>query len=610
MSRSAAPSGRGGFRDRIRALLRRGTQFSTSAQERKRIVTFNAFLWIALLSTVLYGVSMGQRSFAFAMLTTVVGAAIAAALVLSAHGHFTAGKATYVSVASGAIAFFMSHFERADDVVFYIPVISAMCIAVTGPDEHRLRIFGSVLPLALAIAAKAGLLGSGSAPLPLASALDWAFVPLALVLLVVPLAVFAWKNTQLLEEAAGVWQLHATVLDSIDDAVFVADTSGGILRVNPAGLALIGGEESELLAQPLSDFVNREEGRALTSDGENVSVEVRANTSQIAGKTIEVLVLRDLRAEEVSAQRERKLRDELKGASRRAGMSEIARSVLHNVGNVLNSVSVSAGLMRDLLRASRAHALGKIVERLMGDDSPSVSEDPKLLQLLHMVTARIGEERGELLGEVDRIGTGLEHIREIVQRQNAVANHDAVRETCTVADLLRDASTLVSASFARHGIEFSCRAPAGLAPRTVHVDRLLVAEVLVNLLKNAREATDEVPPPHRVSLEAGMDDETLLLAVVDNGVGFSASQRARLFESGHTTKPRGQGLGLHESANAVGAQGGNITARSEGPGEGATFTLRLPVQSEGTAARTDAPGVDAAKRVANTTGVSPQRLSG
>ena len=114
----------------------------------------------------------------------------------------------------------------------------------------------------------------------------------------------------------------------------------------------------------------------------------------------------------------------------------------------------------------------------------------------------------------------------------------------------------------------------------VPLDRYKTLEVLVNLIQNARQAMEEARPDvHQLTLRISATDEThVRLEVQDTGCGIEPADLRRIFDHGYTTKPSGHGFGLHSAANAATEMHGSLTARSDGPGTGATFTLELPTR--------------------------------
>ena len=109
---------------------------------------------------------------------------------------------------------------------------------------------------------------------------------------------------------------------------------------------------------------------------------------------------------------------------------------------------------------------------------------------------------------------------------------------------------------------------------SVEVDRHRVLEIVVNLVQNAQQATEESGAV-RVVLERA--EQGLALDVVDTGRGIPAEELTRIFAPGYTTRPEGHGFGLHTAANAAREMGATLTATSEGLGHGARFRLLLPL---------------------------------
>jgi C4-dicarboxylate-specific signal transduction histidine kinase len=111
------------------------------------------------------------------------------------------------------------------------------------------------------------------------------------------------------------------------------------------------------------------------------------------------------------------------------------------------------------------------------------------------------------------------------------------------------------------------------------VDRHQVMQILVNLITNAKHALEDVArPDRRLAVSIGKIDGGVRLEVRDNGAGIAPENLPKIFTHGFTTKKTGHGFGLHNSANAAQQMDGSLTAHSDGPGQGASFVLRMPVQ--------------------------------
>jgi two-component system, NtrC family, sensor kinase len=270
---------------------------------------------------------------------------------------------------------------------------------------------------------------------------------------------------------------------------------------------------------------------------------------------------------------------QLVASSRQAGMAEIATNVLHNVGNVLNSVNVSAILASDLARRSPAAGLGRVVELMRthaGDLGAFVSEDPRgrhLIPHLGNLAQQLADEQTRIVSELDSLRSNIEHIKDIVSMQQSYAKVAGVSEIVAVADLVEDGLRMNAGALSRHNVEvvrdLQCEP-------TVNVDKHKVLQILVNLIRNAKYACEESGRlDRRVTLRVTRDAGRVYIAVCDNGVGIVPENLTRIFSHGFTTRASGHGFGLHSGALAAKELGGSLTVHSDGAGKGAVFTLEL-----------------------------------
>lgn len=281
-------------------------------------------------------------------------------------------------------------------------------------------------------------------------------------------------------------------------------------------------------------------------------------------------------------------RADLVKAARAAGMSEIATGVLHNVGNVLNSVNVSANLVAERVRGSASQDLAKVVAVLEphADDLPGFfARDPKaraLLPLLRSIAEETEAERKRVQQEVDVLREGVEHVKELVQAQQGYAGRSGVMEVVSISDQV-DAALSFTGQALQGRVEIEVVREYDPLPGC-RIDRHRLMEILVNLIQNARQATQEAGVAPRIVLRVrDLGAGNVRIEVQDNGVGIPADNLARVFTHGFTTKKTGHGFGLHSSANAAREMGGNLTVRSDGPGHGATFALDIKVNQTATA---------------------------
>ena len=268
-------------------------------------------------------------------------------------------------------------------------------------------------------------------------------------------------------------------------------------------------------------------------------------------------------------------------ASRQAGMAEVASSVLHNVGNVLNSVNVSAHLLDERIRTTRATGLARVAAMLeeQGDQLGSfiASDDrgKRLPNYLAQLSSQLVADREVALKELASLVKSIEHIKDIVRMQQTYATYGGVVESVAVADLVNDSVRLNAEAFSRHRVTLECEFEE--VPG-VTVDRHRVLQILVNLIRNAKYACeDSGRSDKRITIRVTRCALGVAIAVVDNGVGIPTENMTRIFSHGFTTRPDGHGFGLHSAAITAQELNGSLRVASDGPGCGATFTLELPI---------------------------------
>jgi two-component system, NtrC family, sensor kinase len=271
--------------------------------------------------------------------------------------------------------------------------------------------------------------------------------------------------------------------------------------------------------------------------------------------------------------------------ARRSGMSEIANGILHNVGNVLNSVNVSAGVVAERVRSSgtpKLARLASLVQEHQDDLGAFITRDPRGRHLgpyLGELSSLMCFEHAQMLNEVDALGKGLDHIRQLVASHQAYAGRSGLREAVDLKTELESAVHITEqAGFESQALEIEWQLVG--AP-TLHLDRHRLLEVLVNLVKNAREALADGSAPRRLRFAIQCDEaaQRLALEISDSGPGIESENLTKIFQHGFTTKPGGHGFGLHFSANAARELGGSLTVRSPGELGGATFVVELPLES-------------------------------
>jgi len=401
----------------------------------------------------------------------------------------------------------------------------------------------------------------------------------------------------------------SSLIESTDDPVASMDLQGRVLIANAAmkdvyrkryGRELMKGDlffgpvEPEKLAGWQPRLAQVLSGQRLRFEQEETAGEARifydisvhpifSEGQQVVGLT---LFGRDISARKEAETRLGEMHRTLVDVSRQAGMAEIATGVLHNVGNTLNSVNISTGLVVDQLRQSRVAAMTRATQLLRehaGDMATFLTQSAqgqKLPAFLIALGEQLQEEREAMLKEMQALSDSVDHIKSIVSMQQKHARTAGTLEQVTVPQLIDEALRLNAGSFERQGIRIV--RDYGEVP-SILVDRHKLLQILVNLLSNARHALAETPQPDKqveIHVRLAPESKRLVLEVADNGMGISPESLSRMFTQGFTTKKTGHGFGLHISALAATEMQGRLSCSSPGPGQGATFTLELPLEAE------------------------------
>lgn len=272
-------------------------------------------------------------------------------------------------------------------------------------------------------------------------------------------------------------------------------------------------------------------------------------------------------------------------AARVAGMSEIATGVLHNVGNVLNSVNVGATLVAKRVKDSDVSDLTRLTSALddHSDDLGSfISNDPKgkhFLPFLRELSDQLIQENKDLATEIDSLNQGIEHIKKLVNAQQAYAGKTGVYEVASLTEQLENALDISRQAQANFYENLDVVREYEDLPKML-LDKHKLMEVFVNVIQNARQALDKssTPSPCLTFRASLVGEGTVRVEIDDNGIGIAQEDLANVFAHGFTTKESGHGFGLHSSANAATEMGGSLHAESAGPGHGATFILEIPVK--------------------------------
>ncbi len=281
-----------------------------------------------------------------------------------------------------------------------------------------------------------------------------------------------------------------------------------------------------------------------------------------------------------------KTQDQLLTTARTAGKAEIATNVLHNVGNVLNSVNVNLATLSSKVsnsNVSRLSKLADLIESQQHDIETFLTEDErgKVVPEFIISMSRVLQKEIDAIGKIiETMDSDVTHIKRIVVAQQTYAKSVGVIQEFSLAELCDSAISILDTNGYANSFEIANELPRNLVMQN---DKEHILEIVLNLISNARQAIAEQKPQRGLITLSAKEADTegfIAIKITDNGVGFDKSLECQLFQHGFTTKKDGHGFGLHASANAARALGGSLTLESLGKGKGATATLTLPLANE------------------------------
>jgi PAS domain S-box-containing protein len=417
------------------------------------------------------------------------------------------------------------------------------------------------------------------------------------------------KQTSIIQDEfdkkAALQRQYQNLFENANDVVFTLDGAGRFSVLNKAGERLLGFSREEASQKTLAELVaEKDQGllQEMMDPDRKKTGERRVELSldQMSGRVVDLdvslrgireggkllgfeAIARDLTERKKTQAKLEKTQKELVHASRQAGMAEVATGVLHNVGNVLNSVNVSGQTALELVKKFRLDPLSKVAALLDANkEQPDfLNSDPKgqkLPDYLGQLSVQLVTERDSIQQELRSLLESVEHTKDIVAMQQSYAHTGGLRDSLSPAELVEDAIRLNSGALTRHEMSLV----RNFSPtQKISVDRTRILQVLINLIRNAKYACDDsVTEEKTLTLAIGPSALGVRISVIDTGVGIPKENLTKIFAFGFTTRKEGHGFGLHSSALAAKEMGGELTGESDGIEKGATFHLDLPICSQ------------------------------
>ncbi len=309
------------------------------------------------------------------------------------------------------------------------------------------------------------------------------------------------------------------------------------------------------------------------------SIDQGAMALSIAGVTFVILCIAFFASTYKDAINEDKLT-----LARQLGMAEVAASVLHNVGNVLNSINVSAELVADKIAQSKLQNLenlSKLLYEHKHDLTKFITEDTRAIKIpdyLHKITEHWHNEFSLISNEMSILIKNIRRIVEIVSIQQELSKNIEIEQTVSIEEILDE--TLLITGLNNNKNIIVKKKYQNLKP--ILIDKIKLSQILINIITNAKDALKESSTNNKLLIlnsYVEKNNNFVVISIVDNGIGILPEHIKKIFMYGFTTKKSGHGFGMHTSALAISHMGGSISVTSDGLNKGATFTLKLPYKS-------------------------------
>jgi two-component system sensor kinase FixL len=355
-----------------------------------------------------------------------------------------------------------------------------------------------------------------------------------------------------------------SILETVPDAMVIIDDTGHIISFSKTAERLFGFAEAELIGENVSTLMpspDRERhdgylerylrtgekriigiGRLVTGrrrDGTTFPMELSVGEARIGKDRVFTGFIRDLTERQDYEKRLHTVQAELAHVSRVSAMGTLATSIAHELNQPLTAIANYVESASDMLASDAGE----------------------------QTIAIIREALDECAKEAVRAGQIVRRLRDYISRG------ETERQVVSLARLVNEASALAFVGAGTQTVDLTIRIGQD---DLVLVDRVQIQQVLLNLIRNAVEAMQDLPHGRLTISAAPRDNDFIEVIVSDSGPGISPEIAENLFSPFHSTKATGMGVGLSISRTIVEAHDGRIWANAS-PYGGTSFHFTLPV---------------------------------
>jgi signal transduction histidine kinase len=264
----------------------------------------------------------------------------------------------------------------------------------------------------------------------------------------------------------------------------------------------------------------------------------------------------------------------------KAGMADLATGILHNLGNVLNSVNISAGRIAETLKNSKFSSFkkaNKLLDEYQDNFEKFIIEDPRGKQLLNYylkLEEPMLEEYREIQKHSNRLDGKVQLMTEIIEAQQKYAGTGVETQETSLEKLIDSVLVFQKGFIEQQNLKI--QKDIGSTDPVI-VQRTKLLHLLINIFENAMEAMSELSPQDKqIVIKTWEDEKNVCLSIIVDGIGIHKKDFDKIFTQDFSIKESSHGFGLDSSAHYISEIGCKIEVKSEGKGKGATFILIFP----------------------------------
>lgn len=264
-------------------------------------------------------------------------------------------------------------------------------------------------------------------------------------------------------------------------------------------------------------------------------------------------------------------------SAHKEGMADFATGVIHNIGNILNSLNISNQIVTEMIEKSKINGFFKanlILKENIGDLDSFIANNKKSKKLFEYyltIGRTINNEISFLKKELKSMDDKIILIKNVIVEQQNTAKNVFHTEVLSLSSIVEDALSFMIPLITKNNIEVI---KMYYDIEKVPIQRTKLLNIIINLIKNCNEALHENDENNRkIIIKISKKGNIPYIKISDNGEGIEIKNLDKVFNHSFTTKTNGYGFGLHTCANSMTEMAGRIVAESSGIGTGASFTL-------------------------------------